>query len=74
MMKLVNIEEYSHLLNDLRNINEIFRRDVTYDNIKSHKRAGPHHLSEKYLFEKTTGEGQIKGFLGLITKAFFQSI
>ena len=31
---------------DLRNLNEIFRKDVTYDNIKSHKKAGLHPLSD----------------------------
>ena len=30
----------SNLLNDLRNLNEIFRKDVTYDNIKCHKKQG----------------------------------
>ena len=28
---------YSYLLSDLRNSNEIFRKDATYDHIKSHK-------------------------------------
>ena len=32
----------SYLLNDLRNLNEIFRKDVRYDNIKSHKKPGFH--------------------------------
>ena len=27
-------------MNDLRKFNEIFRKDVTYDNIKSHKKQG----------------------------------
>ena len=44
-MKIVNIqEENPHLLNELRNFNKIFKKDVTYDNIKSHKkkhRASP---------------------------------
>ena len=30
----------SNLLNDLRNFNEISRKDVTYDNIKSHSKQG----------------------------------
>ena len=33
-------ENYSCLLNYLRNFNEIFRKDVTHDNIKSHKKQG----------------------------------
>ena len=55
---------------------------MTYDNIKSHKKAGPHPLSENTFLEKTTGGGQINppppiplpAFVGLITKAFLQSI
>ena len=36
-MKIVNIDgENLHL----RNFNEIFRKDVTYNNIKSHKNEG----------------------------------
>ena len=41
----------------MRNFNEIFRKDVTYDNIKSHKKPGLHPLSEKCIFGKTTGWG-----------------
>ena len=49
----------SYLLNDLSNLNEIFRKDVTYDNIKSHKEAGFHSLFRRRTFRKTTGAGQI---------------
>ena len=35
MMKIVDIEE-ENLHKDLRNFDEIFRKVVTYDNIKSH--------------------------------------
>ena len=40
LMKIVNIDgrKSSYLLNDLRNFNEIFRKDMTYDDIKSHKK------------------------------------
>ena len=38
----------SYLLYDLRNFNEIFRKDVTYDNIESHKKQF-HHLFRKYI-------------------------
>ena len=31
-------KKYLYLLNDLSNFNEIFLKDVTYDNIKSHKK------------------------------------
>ena len=43
----------SHLLNDLSNCNGVFRKDVAYDNIKSHKKAGFHSLSRKHIFGKT---------------------
>ena len=39
---------------------DIFRKDVTYDYIKSHKKPGFHPLFRKYIFQKTTGgEGGI---------------
>ena len=39
-MKIADIKQRksSYLLNDLRNFNEILRKYVTYDNIKSHKK------------------------------------
>ena len=40
-MKIVNIEGdfiSSYLLNIRRTFNEIFRKDVAYDNIKNHKK------------------------------------
>ena len=54
-MKIVNIqEENPYLLNELRNFNKIFKKDVTYDNIKSHKKnTGLRHLSKKNIFRKT---------------------
>ena len=39
-------------MNDLKNFNETFRKDVTY-NIKRHKKAVLHPLSRKYIFRKT---------------------
>ena len=41
LMNIVNIDgrKPSYLLNDLRNFNEIFRKDVTYDDIQSHKKT-----------------------------------
>ena len=37
-MKIINIDgENLEELNKLRNFNEIFRKDVTYDHIKSNK-------------------------------------
>ena len=57
-MKMNNIDG-ENLLNDWRNFNEIFRKDVTYDDIKSHKKPRLHPLSRRYIFGKTTEEGQI---------------
>ena len=34
-------------------------KDVTYDNIKNHKKPGLHPLSRRQTFGKTTGEGKI---------------
>ena len=41
----------------MRNFSEIFRKDVTYDNIKSHEKPGLQPLSRRYIFEKNTGGG-----------------
>ena len=46
----------SYLLNNLKNFNEIFKKDVTYDNIKSPKKKQGFTLSlEDAFLEKTTG-------------------
>ena len=45
----------SYLLNDFRNSNEIFRKDVAYDSIKSHKKVRFHPLSRKHIFGKIAG-------------------
>ena len=52
-MKAVNFEG-SNFLNNLRKFNEAFSKDVTYDNIKSRKKAEVHPLSRKHIFGKTT--------------------
>ena len=44
---------FIYLLNDTMNFNEIFRKNVTYDNIKSHQKSGLHPLSRKYNFGRT---------------------
>ena len=41
----------------LEEFNEIFRKDVTYGNIKSHKKPGFHPLFRRYIFRKSTGRG-----------------
>ena len=44
----------SYFLNNLRNFNEPFRKDVPYDNVKSHKKPGFHPLCRRYVFRKAT--------------------
>ena len=41
-MKITNIDrEFLHIFwNDLKTLSEIFRKNVFYDNIKSHKKQG----------------------------------
>ena len=46
----------SYLLSDLRNFNEIFRKGPSYDNSKSHNKAGLQSVSRKYVFGKTKEE------------------
>ena len=41
----------------MRNFNEIFRKDMTYDNIKSHKKPGFNPLCRRYIFRKAAGGG-----------------
>ena len=57
----------------MRNFNEIFREDVPYDNIKSHKKTGFQPLFRRYIFRKTTGgvnwTPATPGILGLIKQA-----
>ena len=47
------------IANNMRNLNETFSKDVTYANIKSHKKHGFTLFSEIYIFGKTTGGAQI---------------
>ena len=55
-MKIINADEENlEELNKLRNFNEIFRKDVTYDDIKSNKKSGLNLLSRRHVFGKTTG-------------------
>lgn len=39
----------------MKNFNEVFRKNVAFDDIKSHKKVGIHALSRKYIFGKTIG-------------------
>ena len=47
----MKFQEYS--LNDLTIFNKVFRKDVTYDNIKSHKKLHP--LYKRHIFGKPQG-------------------
>ena len=44
---------------ELSNFNEISRKDVTYDNIKTHKKQGFYHSLEDTFSEKPQGVGFI---------------
>ena len=71
-MKIVNIKEKksSYLLNGPRNFNEIFRNNMTYDNIKSYKIGRLHPLSKKCISGETTEGDQVDfhtlAYFGLI--------
>ena len=52
-MKVANIDrKSSYFLNNMRNVNEIFRKDSSYDNIKGHKKQGFTLCSEDTFLEK----------------------
>ena len=57
-MKIVNIEgENLYTLDDWRNCNEVLRKDLAYDKIKSPKKTGFHSLPRDHIFlEKPQGE------------------
>ena len=46
-------------MNDLRSFNEVFRKDVTDGNIKSHQKPGFHALFKRHIFGKAIGRSQI---------------
>ena len=54
----MKIGNSSCFLNDWKNFNEIFKKDVPNDNMKSYKKPGFHPLSRKYIFRKTIGGGE----------------
>ena len=55
-MKIANIYEENlyYLQIDLRNFTKVFRKDVTYDNIKRLNKSGHHSLSRRYIFGKNS--------------------
>ena len=69
-MKILNIEG-ENLLNEFRNFNEIFRKDVTSDNIKSHKKPVLHPFSEIQIFEKPQSQIHRPAFLRLTREKAF---
>ena len=42
----------SYLPNDLKNFSNIFRKDMSYDNIQNHKKSGLHNLYKNDIFQK----------------------
>ena len=42
-------------MNDMMNFNEALKKNITFDNIKSHQRSRLHPLSRKHNFGKTKG-------------------
>ena len=56
-MKIVNIEGENYL-NDLRNFDEIFRKGVAYNNIKSHKKQNVTLSLENTFSEKQQAGGR----------------
>ena len=49
----------TYLLTNFRNFNEIFRKDMASDNIKSHKKQGFVFSLENTFLEKPQREGRI---------------
>ena len=47
-----------------KNFNEIFRKDVTYDNLKSHKKPGLRAFSRRYIFGKSLEDTFFKKLQG----------
>ena len=57
----------SYFLSDLRNLNEIFRKDVPYDNTKSHKKPGfILSLEDTFLKKPQRRSDWPSAFLGLL--------
>ena len=71
-MKVVDIDEENlHIFRkkDFGNFNKISRKNVPYDDIKSHKKSGLYPYSRKHSFRKPKGQEGVKltvsTFLGL---------
>lgn len=62
------IDNIIDVLYDLSNYNEIFRKHVSHDIIKSQKKPELHPLSKCHIFGKTTEE-VLRGLLSVKTKS-----
>ena len=59
-MEIANIDrENLQVLRDLRNFKEIFRKDIAYNYIKSHKKPGFLLLFRRYFWKTRSARGQI---------------
>ena len=68
-----SLRKSSYLLNYLRNFNEIFRKTVSYDNIKIRKKPGlPPSLPSvgKTVLKKSQGEGGLIELVKPLQKVF----
>ena len=71
-MKIVNIEGENYL-NDLRNFDDIFRKGVAYNNIKSHKKQSVTLSLENTFSEKQqAGRGGGGGDYQIDTPSLFR--
>ena len=55
----------------MKNFNEIFRKVVTFYNIKSHKKTGIHPLFRRYIFRKITTVLGLKGDVSKFRERYF---
>ena len=57
LTKIAKIDEENLYIfwNDMMNFNEIFRKNITYVDIKSQQKLGLHPFSRKHNFGKTRG-------------------
>ena len=61
------MKKFSNLLNKLRDFNDIFKKDVTYDNMKSRKK----NKASFFLFLKNTFLEKLQDTSHLINKGYF---
>ena len=69
MIKTVNIDkEDLHIFQTTWNFNEVFRKNMSHNNIKNHKKPGPYSFSKKQFWKNNRCGHQIDlpAFLGLM--------